>query len=49
MFLSCQFDSVDHKLNNIIIIDQNYNKNIPPYQSGRLDITTLRKLQGVLN
>jgi hypothetical protein len=29
MFLSCQFNSVYHKLNIIIIIDKNYNKNIP--------------------
>jgi hypothetical protein len=46
MFLSCQFNSVYQKINNIIIIDENYNKNIPPLQSGRLDITTLRKLPG---
>jgi hypothetical protein len=45
MFPSCQFNSVYHKIYNIIIIiDENYNKNIPPLQSGRLNITTLRKL-----
>jgi hypothetical protein len=37
MFPLCQFNSVYHKMYNIIIID-----------AGRLDITTLCKLPGVL-
>jgi hypothetical protein len=46
----CQFNSVYHKINNIIIIiDENYNKNIPPLQLGGLDITYLNKQSAFLH
>jgi hypothetical protein len=36
MFPSCHFNSVCHKIYNIVIIDENYNKNIPPLQANSI-------------
>jgi hypothetical protein len=46
--ISCELDfGLDSReCLEYLFIDENYNKNIPPLQSGKLDITTLRRLPG---